>query len=95
MGQDLQLPQLQTIDLPCFFFFTMLTMIALTIAINTAQMIIVQILFTIHWSICSSPFITPDAMSGKSWYSQFMSIAQFMPKANHFVSDDLTSSCHE
>ena len=57
MGQDLQLPQLQTIDLPCFFFLTMLTMIAVTMAINTAQMIIVQILLTIHWNMRSSPYL--------------------------------------
>ena len=59
MGQHLQLPQLHTIDLPCFFFLTMLTMIALTIAISTAQMMIVQILLTIHWSIRTSPLQAP------------------------------------
>ena len=58
IGQDLQLPQLQTMDLPCFFFLTMLTMIAVTIAISTAQMIIVQILLTIHWNIRSTPYYT-------------------------------------
>lgn len=55
MGQHLQLPQLQTIDLPCFFFSTMLTMIAVTIAISTAQMTIVQILLTIH---CNNTLIS-------------------------------------
>ena len=58
MGQHLQLPQLQTMDLPCFFFLTMLNMIAVTIAISTVQMIIVQILLTIHWNIRSTPYYT-------------------------------------
>ena len=57
MGQLLQLPQLQTIDLPCFFFLTMPTMIALTTAISTAQMIIVGILLAIHWNIRSTPLV--------------------------------------
>lgn len=57
MGQALQLPQLQTTDLPAFFFLTMLTMIAVTIAIRTAQMMIVPILFDIHVSIRSSPYL--------------------------------------
>ena len=49
---------MHTTDLPCFFFFTILTMIAATIAISTAQMIIVQILLTIHWNIRSTPYYT-------------------------------------
>ena len=48
MGQEPQLPQLHTMDFPAFFFFIMLIMIAATIAISTAQMIIVQILLVIH-----------------------------------------------
>ena len=57
MGQLLQLPQLQTMDLPLRFFLTMLIMIAVTIAISTAQMIIVQILLAIHWNIRSTPLV--------------------------------------
>lgn len=57
MAQFLQLPQLHTTDLPAFFFFTMLTMIKATIAISTAQMMIVQMLFAIHANIYSSPFL--------------------------------------
>ena len=57
MAQPLQLPQLQTTDLPCFFFLTMLTMIAVTIAISTAQMMIVPILFDIQVNMISSPTI--------------------------------------
>lgn len=57
MGQLLQLPQLHTTDLPAFFFLTMLTMIAATIAISTAQMMIVQIFSDIHASIYSSPYL--------------------------------------
>jgi len=50
IGQHLQLPQLHTTDLPCFFFFTMLTMIAATIAISTAHIMIVPM-------FCVSQFI--------------------------------------
>lgn len=57
MGQPLQLPQLQTIDLPAFFFLTMLMMIAVTIAINTAQMMIVQMLLDIHENMISTPYL--------------------------------------
>lgn len=57
MAQFLQLPQLQITDLPCFFFFTMLTMIAVTIAISTAQITIVQILLDIHVNISSAPLV--------------------------------------
>ena len=54
MGQDLQFPQPHTMDLPCFFFLTMFTMIAATIAISTAQMMIVQI-FSDNHVIRSTP----------------------------------------
>ncbi len=55
MGQALQLPQPQTMDLPCFFFLTIFTMIAATIAMSTAQMMIVHIFCDNH-VIRSTPF---------------------------------------
>ncbi len=64
MGQLLQLPQLHTTDLPAFFFFTMLTMIAATIAISTAQMMIVPMLFAIHVNILRISF-TKCAVTGR------------------------------
>ena len=54
MGQALQLPQPQTMDLPCFFFLTIFTMIAATIAMSTAQMMIVHIFCDNH-VIVSTP----------------------------------------
>ena len=57
MGQVLQLPQLHTMDLPAFFFLIILTIIAVTIATSTAQMMIVQMLPDIHASISSAPFL--------------------------------------
>ena len=55
MGHDLQLPQLHTMDLPCFFFFIMLIIIAATIASSTAQMMIVPMFCVIHVML-SAPF---------------------------------------
>ncbi len=51
MAQPLQFPQLQTTDLPCFFFFTILNIIAATMPISTAQIMIVQKLLIIQASI--------------------------------------------
>lgn len=56
MGHALQLPQEHTIDLPCFFFFTMFTMIAVTIAMRAAQTIIVPMFCDSQGSISSTPF---------------------------------------
>ena len=55
MGQHLQFPQLHTMDLPCFFFFIKLMIIAVTIAISTAHMMIVPMFCVIQLSIISSP----------------------------------------
>ena len=55
MGQLAQLPQSHSADLPCFFFLTMLTIIAAATAASTAQMTMVQIFADIHWIIHSSP----------------------------------------
>ena len=60
IGQLPQLPQLQTMDLPLRFFLTILTIIAVTMQIRTAQMMIVQMFAAIHGSIIySTPFRKP------------------------------------
>lgn len=56
MAQLLQLPQLHVTDFPVRFFFTMLKMIAATMPISTAQIIIVQKLPASHCSISSTPY---------------------------------------
>lgn len=55
IGQDLQLPQLHTIDCPRFLFLSILMIIAATTAISTAQMMMAPIFSVIHVNILSSP----------------------------------------
>ena len=57
MAQFLQFEQLQITDLPALFFLTILTMIAVTTAIRTAQMTNVQMLSEIHVNKTSSPIL--------------------------------------
>ena len=72
MGQPAQLPQSHTADLPCFFFLTMLMMIAATIAMSTAHMMIVPMFDDIHWSISSSPLVSGQIGSFPSEYAHFV-----------------------
>ena len=62
IGQEPQLPQLQTIDLPLRFFLTMLIIIAATTPTSTAQMMIVQMLFKSHVNINSTSLLDFDIL---------------------------------
>ncbi len=57
IGQLPQLPQLQTMDLPLRFFLTILTIIAVTMPIRTAQMMIVQMFPMTRSSVTLLPFV--------------------------------------